>query len=94
MFFGGGQDHDRKGPRPGVGADPLQDLEPIDSRQLQVEQNDGRQHGRIAPFVFARCEEIIQSFGSVANDHYVIGDTRLLERSDRQLLVCRVVFDQ
>src|SRR5262249_28553472 len=40
LFMGGGQHHHGNHPQPLVGLDPLQHLQPIDLRQLEIEQHD------------------------------------------------------
>ena len=94
VLLGRGEDDDRQELRALVGADAAQDLQAVDLRQLQVEQDDGWKLAGISARVRSGAEEVVERGGPVARDDDLVRDAALLEGQDRQLLVAGVVFDE
>ncbi len=78
-------------PRPFVRADEPQHLEPVDLRELQIEQHDGGE--RRAGFGPVARKEVFERLRPVSHDGDVVADAAVLECEERELLVGRVVFD-
>jgi hypothetical protein len=89
-----GQHDHRQQPGLGSGADPAQDLEPADPRHLEIEQDHRRLHHRVAAFVLAGREQVVEGLRPVAGDRDLARHPGALEREQRELLVARVVLDE
>ena len=94
VFLRRREDHHGQALRPRVGTEGSQDFEAIHLRELEIEQDDLREHGRIAAFVGASAEEIVQRLGPIARDDDLVLDVALLERAKGQCLVVGVVLDE
>src|SRR6266498_5905363 len=89
----GGEHDDRHGLQRVVGLDPAQDLETVQPRHLQVEQDHGRvplgpEREAAAP------KKIIERFFAVARYDDLVGKVILAQRRQRQLDVLRVVLGE
>ena len=78
----------------GLGADPAQDLEPVDARQLQVEQDHSGASRRVAAGVGAAAEQVIQRLLPVAATTSGFLIAFFAKRPLRQRDVAGVVLDQ
>src|SRR5207245_5106290 len=62
-------EHDHRGcPGAGVALDPTQDLQAVDQRQFDVQQDDLRQIGDVEDSILPRTEDELERLGSVADD--------------------------
>src|SRR5262249_30146198 len=68
-----GKHDDRDHPQPVVGLDLLQDLQTVDLRQLQIEQEHGRVVGGAAGETPAAVQ-IVERLGAVARDDHFVGE--------------------
>src|SRR5581483_11082933 len=89
-----GEDHDRYEFRSLVCSNPPQHVEPVDLRELQVEEYHRRQLGIDPPGVAALREQVVESFLPVVCDHDLVPNAVLAQRSDLQLFVALRVLDQ
>jgi len=84
----------RDGAHDGVLLDLAQDIEPVDERQLDVEQDDLGVIARVAICVRAAAKDEIERLRTVARDMSPIGDVECFECLKRQLQVIWIVFDE
>ena len=94
LFGRGRQDYHRNSFGPGVAPNLLQYLQPGDTRQFQIEKNDGREVRDISARIGARTEEVGERLLAVLRDHQLICNMRSRERPLCQADVARVVFDK
>lgn len=88
------ENHHRQEPRSRVRAQRSQNLKARNLRQLQIQQNHMRHDSRVAACVSACAEKEIERLHSVASDHHMILDIILLQRTQSQRFVVRIVLDQ
>src|SRR4029077_10224977 len=93
LLLRGGQDHDRQEVSRRCRADLREHLEPIDLRQLEVEQDDRRLHWSPRRMGTA-AEKPVERLRAVTHNDDRVMDVVLRERADSEYLVVDAVFDE
>jgi len=74
--------------------DQAEDFEPVDLRQLQIEQDQGRKMFRIPVRKAAPHKQVVQGLDPVAGHHDRVQDLVLLQSPQCQLRVVLVILDE
>jgi len=94
FLIGGGENDHGEELGLGSGTQTAQHLQAIDLRQLQIENDDLRDDGRVAVGVGAGGEQIVQGFGAIASHHHFVGDVVLAEGPKGESFIIGIIFDQ
>src|SRR5690348_4196684 len=86
-------DHGQRA-RARVALEAPQDLETVDLRELQVEEDHARRDADVTQRVTILAEEEFQRFGAVARDEHLVREVATLERSQGEIHIVGIVFDQ
>jgi hypothetical protein len=94
LFFAGRSDHhDRDHAQVGVRFDAAKHLQPVDFRELEIEEDEkGETFRLLSEFAFLIKE--VEGFGAVANVNNLIGKLVFVKGFDGKLRVAFAVFDE
>ena len=89
-MLGGGQDHHRKGFRALIGADAAQHLQAVYPGQVDVQQDQGRNH----PLAPAGAEQVVQRLLAIPGHDDCVGDLTVVQAAYGEDLIVGVVFHE
>ena len=91
VLFRGGEDHDGQVTGALLGADAAEDLVAVDTRQVEVEEDEARARGGLR---LPCAVQVFQRLHAVVGHHDLIEDVALLQRAEGEELVVLVVFHE